>query len=55
MSFSSSHLYFDDLEIGQELLPLTSAPVKTNGNRRRGKLGNEPGLGNGNFRGHLIS
>jgi DNA gyrase subunit B len=27
-----------DVEIGQELLPLTSAPVKTNGNRRRGKL-----------------
>jgi DNA gyrase subunit B len=27
-----------DEEIGQELLPLTNAPAKTNGNRRRGKL-----------------
>ena len=28
-----------DVEIGQELLPLTNAPAaKTNGNRRRGKL-----------------
>jgi DNA gyrase subunit B len=27
-----------DVEMGQELLPLTSAPAKTNGHRRRGKL-----------------
>jgi DNA gyrase subunit B len=27
-----------DIEMGQELLPLTSAPVRNNGTRRRGKL-----------------
>jgi len=27
-----------EVEMGQELLPLTNAPAKTNGNRRRGKL-----------------
>jgi DNA gyrase subunit B len=27
-----------DVEMGQELLPLSNAPVKTNGQRRRGKL-----------------